>query len=55
MNQLTYISLSLLCMVGFCNCEKQQSETYVQYVDTRVGTATAITKQAGRFGKGSEE
>lgn len=55
MNKLTYISLSLLCMAGFCNCEKQQPETYVQYVDTRVGTAAATTKQAGRFGKGSEE
>lgn len=37
------------------SCIGLQPEKRMHYVDTRVGTAASITKQAGRFGKGSEE
>lgn len=37
------------------SCLNTISETRIQHIDTRVGTAASITKQAGRFGKGSEE
>lgn len=40
-----------------CTSGKQVRELYdfCQYIDTRVGTAPSQTKQAGRFGKGTEE
>lgn len=52
MQKVTY---SLLICVLITSCTGLQQEKRIGYVDTRVGTASAITKQAGRFGKGSEE
>lgn len=52
MQKVTY---SLLICLLITSCTGLQQEKRIGYVDTRVGTASAITKQAGRFGKGSEE
>lgn len=49
------LTTSLYFFTG-CKDQAQGLNTgYLQYIDTRVGTAASITKQAGRFGKGSEE
>ena len=44
-----------LLNLSLTSCFNIVTESRTQYIDTRVGTAASITKQAGRFGKGSEE
>lgn len=48
-------SMSLLTAYSKSDSNTVSNRNYLQYIDTRVGTASAETKQAGRFGKGSEE
>lgn len=58
MNNKFKILPLLLGSILLLACNGQNSipkRNYLQYVDTRVGTAASITKQAGKFGKGSEE
>ena len=45
----------ILCILILSSCINTTSESGINFVDTRVGSASSVTKQAGRFGKGSEE
>lgn len=49
------VTNSLLIFFLITSCVGLQQEKRIHYIDTRVGTAASITKQAGLFGKGSEE
>lgn len=53
MKRSIYI-IALAIAAAACTAESPQ-EDYLSYVDTRVGTASATTRTAGLFGKGSEE
>lgn len=52
---LTFCCINLIAVNGKSLSAPSTDDNLLQYVDTRVGTAAAATKQAGRFGKGSEE
>lgn len=50
------VSINLiLCILILSGCINPTPESSIHFVDTRVGSASSVTKQAGRFGKGSEE
>lgn len=51
MKRIIAVILSLLPFVSLATAARNHCEL----VDTRVGTASAITRTAGKFGKGSEE
>lgn len=62
MKRTAYTYCPLLLMVvwlsGMVSCsssQKEQGESLVQYIDTRVGTAPSSTHTAGMFGKHTEE
>lgn len=46
---------TLICSAFALSCMGQAPQNFLQYVDTRVGTAVSVTKTAGMFGKSTEE